>query len=131
MENPHATYRPLTEQEIAQLERHGCGAEGGDWGRVQVAPGFDAARIRHVTFGGEIRIGSHAARGTGPGLAAGPAGVFHARLVNCTLGNHVRIANVGVRLANYDIGDEACIENVGIMETSPARASVTAWRLTC
>jgi len=46
-----------------------------------------------------------------------PAGISHACLRDCVVGNHVRIANVGVRVANYQIGDGAVIENVGTLQT--------------
>ena len=46
-----------------------------------------------------------------------PAGLSDATIVNCSLGRDVRVANVGVHLANYDIGDNACIEDIGTLAT--------------
>ena len=39
-------------------------------------------------------------------------------LVDCSLGNHVRITNIGVHISGYNIGDRAVVENVGTLETT-------------
>jgi hypothetical protein len=62
----------------------------GDFSGIEVADDFGATLIRDVVFAGRVRIG----RG-------------------------VRIANVRVKLANYDIADNAVIEDVGTFETNP------------
>ena len=113
---PASKYRPLAADQIERLERNGCVADGGDWGRVRVADGFDAGRVRNTTFSGTIRIGTHA--GAEPG-AAPAGGLVGAHLVDCSVGDRVRIANVGVRVANYDVGADACIEDVGTLATRP------------
>ena len=43
--------------------------------------------------------------------------IRNARIVDCRLGDHVRIENIGVRIARYDIGDGAVIQNLGLLET--------------
>ena len=49
------TYRELTEQEIAVLERNGCLCE--DWSLISVAMAFEAEKVRNVRFEGEVQIG--------------------------------------------------------------------------
>ncbi len=108
-------YQPLTSQQIEQLELQDCSAE--DWSLVLVAPDFSASRVLHVQFDGNVHIGNQEGQvQCGEGLAK-PAGIYNAYVANCTIGNGVRIANIGSHLANYQIDDGACIENVGTMET--------------
>ncbi len=111
----YVSYRPLASAEVALLEQQGCRVESGDWSQVQVAEGFQAACVHATRFGGSVRIGALGGH-TGGGEPQ-PAEIRNARLVDCTLGHQVRVVNVGVRLARYDIGDGASIEDVGTLET--------------
>jgi hypothetical protein len=120
-EDQHVTepksYRALTDPEIALLTQRGCTSQDDDWTRVQVADGFDAHRVSGAHFGGQVRLGALQGRtATSPPK---PAGIDHACLVECVVGDDVRIANVGVHIAHYEIGDGAVIENVGTVETRP------------
>ncbi|MFV2068472.1 MAG: DUF4954 family protein, partial [Pirellulales bacterium] len=104
-------------EEIRTLVDHGCHAE--DWTRVLVADPFLPERTRNVRLIGSVKIG--VLEGTfaiTPGLEK-PAGLYNALIANCTIGNGVRVAQIGSHLANYEIGDGACIENVGSLETRP------------
>ena len=58
-------FRILTQEEITVLESRGCRCD--DWSNVQVAEGFDPARVTNVEFSGDIRIGSLAGRFVRPG----------------------------------------------------------------
>ena len=49
-------YRPLTTEEIEQLQQNGCWAE--DWTSVNVAEDFNPERMRQVMLYGEVCIGS-------------------------------------------------------------------------
>lgn len=51
------TYRPLTTQEIAQLQQQGCRCN--DWMAIEVADEFSAQNIFNTTFDGNVRIGSN------------------------------------------------------------------------
>ncbi len=112
-----SVYRRLQDDEIRTLISQGCSCA--DWSTVQVAEGFRAIRVRNTHFAGEIRIGANGGQiSLGAGVAK-TCGIFHAYLSNCTIGDDVRIANVGVHVANYEIGDDVCIENVGTIATNP------------
>src|SRR4051812_30539319 len=47
--------RPLTADEVALLERQGNTAD--NWDQVRVADGFDARRVRHCQFHGDVTLG--------------------------------------------------------------------------
>jgi len=115
--NMTTTHRPLTEQELATLTSQGCQCD--DWSAVQVADGFLAERVRHATFSGEIRLGRNEGSVRCEGGVERRCGIDHAHLHNVTLGDNVRVANIGVHLANYDVGSGTTIENVGLLETRP------------
>ena len=110
-------YRALTAAEIAALRGQGCSAV--DWGQIEVAAGFDAARVRNTHFIGEIKIGDLSGGVVSEAGMVKDSGIYNAVLANCRVGNGVRIANVAEHIGNYDIGDGAWIENVGTMETAP------------
>src|SRR3954465_15609014 len=108
-------YRALAADEIRQLTEQGCTAE--DWGGVRVAEPFRGERLRNVEFAGTVMLGSMAGDVQREGALAKPCGIYQARVQDCVVGDSVRIANVGSHLANYEIGDNVLIENIGVMET--------------
>jgi len=112
-----SSHRALTRAEIDTLTQAGCAAE--DWAAVQVGPGFDPTRVRRVRFGGQVRLGSLQGRVALDGGVELPCELADATLVNCTLGDEVRVTRVGSHLANYEIGDRAVISDVGAMATAP------------
>jgi hypothetical protein len=108
-------YRMLSADEIQQLTEQGCTAD--NWGNVQVAEPFLAERVVRADFTGKVLLGSLAGNIQRSGAPPKPCGIYNARLHDCVVGNGVRIANVGSHLANYHIGDNVIIENIGVMET--------------
>ncbi len=112
------TYKPLTDQQVEQIKTQGCRAD--DWSAVTVADGFDPGRVHDVHFEGSVKIGSLAGTVTSASGLDRPCGIEEATLINCTLGDGVRIANVGSHIANYRVGDGACIEDVGVIQTNPS-----------
>ncbi len=84
---------------------------------MQVTEPVLADRVWHVDFVGSVSIGSLAGEVTRPAALAKPCGIYRARIQDCTIGDNVRIANVGGHLAGYHIGSNVLIENVGVMET--------------
>jgi hypothetical protein len=115
-----SSYRALTETEIEILRRQGCSVEEDQWSRVEVADGFQAARVAHVRFEGRVRLG--ALGGTTAGPEPRPALIERALIADCELGDQVRIRNIGVRLAGYEVGDGACVENIGSLVAQPGAA---------
>lgn len=110
------SYKNVTKEDVKVLERQGCSTQ--DWSLVKVAEGFKPGRVKNVQFLGRVNIGRLAGEiRTASGLTK-PAGIYNAAIADCTIGDDVRICNVGVHISNYEIGAGACIENVGKMETS-------------
>ncbi len=113
-------YRSLKNNEVQALTGQGCTSD--DWSRVQVAEPFDTARLRNTQFSGDVRIGAVGGSAASTTGLAKPAGIYNAYVADCTIGDNVRIANIGSHLASYDIGDNTCIEDVGTMQTQPGAA---------
>jgi hypothetical protein len=110
-------YRALTAREIDVLQQQGCVAEHDDWSNIRVAAAFDPAHVREIHFAGPIRLGlTGGLTRTAPPK---PALLMRACLQDCVVGNHVRIVNVGVQIAHYEIADGAVVEGVGLVETRP------------
>ncbi|MDP6778678.1 MAG: DUF4954 family protein [Candidatus Latescibacteria bacterium] len=110
-------YRALSKDEIGTMEGAGCSAE--DWSKVEVKEGFDPGRVRNADLLGSVRIGDLGGDVAVGGGASLPAGVYDATLVNCELGDNVRVANVRSHMSNYRIGDGAAVLDVGEMSTNP------------
>ena len=107
----------LTEKQIDILQKNGCVAQ--DWNLVKVADGFDPQRVRNTHFLGRIFIGRLKGCVLADGQIEKPSGIYNATIANCIIADDARIANIGVHIANYQIGPNACIENVGTMTASP------------
>ncbi len=108
-----SNYRNLSTDEITTLQQQGCSVDNNGWNQVQVAEGFQAASVQNVHFGGSVRIG--ALGGKTSGATCKTSLIRNARIVDCELGDHVRIENIGVEIARYEIGAGAAIENVGTL----------------
>jgi hypothetical protein len=103
-------YRNLTKSEIKELESNGCKAA--QWPDIKVAEPFNASRISNVTFYGSVQIGKLDDRVEySPGVAR-PSGIKNSSISDCKLGHNVYINNV-TNLANYDIGEEVILEDIG------------------
>ncbi len=103
-------YKSLTDTQRDLMIEQCCFAA--DWAQIRVETDFDPTRVRRVHFGGQVSIGSI-------DDDTPRAGLFDANIFDCEIGRNVRIANVGVRIANYTIGDGTVIEDVGLIETRP------------
>ncbi|MBN1835806.1 MAG: DUF4954 family protein [Spirochaetales bacterium] len=101
--------RPLTQGEIAALERQGCRAA--DWRTVRVSDPFEPERIREVAFSGSVSIGRQSGRSVLPGGVEEPCGLHRSRIHNCSFGDDVLIDDVGT-LANYDLEEGVAVRNV-------------------
>jgi hypothetical protein len=114
---PNSIHRPVSQQQIDVLIANGCSAE--DWSRVLVVHDFQPAQVQRVHFAGEIRLGNCAGRITDNESLDKPAGLYDALIANCDIGDGVRISKIHVQLANYTVGDGSCIEDIGVLQTSP------------
>ncbi len=103
------THRNLTSQEISILQNRGCTAD--NWANIEVAQDFEASSCRNVAFSGPVRLGSYNKTITLPGGVNVQAGLYDTRLHNCTVGDNAYICRIGNYIANYDIADDAYIEN--------------------
>ncbi len=108
-----STYRHLTNKEIQQLQAQGCTAQ--NWQLVEVAEDFSTEHILDAHFSGKIKIGTFKASYTLPGGLQVHSGIEHATLHNVQIGNDVRIYNVHNYIANYQIDDGTCIENINAL----------------
>ena len=104
------SYRFLTTEEVILLQSQNCTAT--DWNDIQVAMDFDAHFVKDVRFSGRIRLGVFNSETTLPGGLKVHAGIYHATLHNCEVGDNVRLFNIHNYIANYRIGHDTCIENV-------------------
>ena len=113
-------YRALSDSEIETMAAAGCSAE--DWSAVQVKDGFDPRRVRNVRFVGRVRVGALQGSVSLAGGVELPAEIADATLVNCELGDNVRVARIHSHLANYRICSGAVVTDVGEMATRPGAA---------
>lgn len=103
-------YRQLTTDEREQLTKQQCTADS--WDNILVSEEFSPKYIHHTDFSGSIRIGHFEREFDLPGGVKIHAGIAHARIHNCVIGNDVHLYNIHNYIANYEIGDGTCIENV-------------------
>ena len=112
-------YRVLSGSEIETMAAAGCSAE--DWSAVQVKDGFDPRRVRNVRFAGRVKIGALQGSVSLEGGVELPAEIADATLVNCELGDNVRVARIHSHLANYKICSGAVVTDVGSTKVLPNR----------
>ena len=87
-----------------------CSAK--NWREVWVKDGFDATFVRDVQFSGTVKMGVFNREFALPGGLSVHAGIQHAMLHNCEIGDNVHLYNIHNYIANYRIGNDTCIENV-------------------
>ena len=112
-----STYRPLSNEEVSLLEAAGCRAS--DWSGVQVGDGFDPRRVHRVQFSGQVRLGALRGQVRLEGDIELPAEIADATLIDCVLGDDVRVCNVRGYLARYQVGDGSLVADVGVVATRP------------
>ncbi len=105
--------RPLSADEITRLTSQGCSCD--DWSNVQVADGFDAARVKSTHFSGGVKLGAFGGEVSFFGNVKKQTGISNATIHNCTIGNNVYIDQIRNYIANYIIEDEVVIENVDLL----------------
>ena len=86
------------------MESQGCRAS--EWDHVMVATSFEASRVAHVNFEGNVCLGGYTPE-------ASPAcGLRHVTLRDVTIGDDCRIEYVR-ELTGYHIGARVCIRGCG------------------
>ncbi|MBN2376364.1 MAG: DUF4954 family protein, partial [Sedimentisphaerales bacterium] len=111
-----SVYRALTDGEVDVLTEQGCSTL--DWDKVVVTDGFNAARVRNSHFIGGVKIGSLSGNVKSCSGLDKTSGIYNAIIADCTIGNDCRIANVGVHIDHYNIGNQVSVENVGTISCS-------------
>lgn len=106
-------WRALSTVEIARLSEQGCTCD--DWSRVQVADGFRADRVHATRFCGDIRLGVFDKTVSFFGGVVKPAGISHATIHNCVIGDNVFICAVRNYIANYVVEDDVVIDNIDLL----------------
>ncbi|MFH0989351.1 MAG: DUF4954 family protein [bacterium] len=102
-------FNHLTENQISQLVQQGCTAT--DWKSVTIADTAMLQRINHIHCIGAVQIGNQEGSCLVDNVEL-PCGLYSVTLNNCTIGDHVRIANIGSVISNYSIGDNVVIQDV-------------------
>jgi len=105
--------RPLTSQDIGQLTDQGCTCN--DWSKVEVAECFRPDSIKWTHFCGHIKLGVFEKQVSFSGAVTKPAGIYHATIHNCTVGDNAYIGHVRSYIANYVIEDDAVIDNIDVL----------------
>lgn len=106
-------YKQLTAAQIARLEAQSCSA--GNWANVLATSNFTTDNIHNVRFSGTIRMGGFNGCFELEGGLTKLSGLRNVALHNVTIGDHCCIENVQNYIANYIIGADTYIENVGII----------------
>ena len=106
-------YNSLSAGQIDQLIHHGCTCE--DWSKIQVAGGFRAESVKSTHFSGQVKLGVFEKRVSFFGGVSKPAGISHATIHNCAIGNNVYISRVRNYIANYVVEDDAVIDNIELL----------------
>lgn len=114
-----AGYRALSRAEVEAMKRNGCASP--DWSRVEVKHGFNPDRVKRVEFYGQIKLGALEGAVSFAGADL-PAEISDATLIDCVLGDNVRVTRVRGHLANYRIGERAVVTDVGQMVTRAGAA---------
>ena len=108
-------YRKLTKKEIALLESCDCTAI--DWNLIKVHNEFNPENMGNTAFSGNVLLGKNDRVFTFSGGVEKPAGIRHAVVHNCEIGDNVLIENVQNYIANYKIGNNTVIQNIDRLVT--------------
>ena len=112
-------YIQLRDEQIAQIVSQNCSAA--DWRQVLVISGCDLKRFQSVHFGGTVRIGDTSGVQSVDGVELN-CGIYGASVSNCDIGDHVRIANIGSVLSNFDIENNVVIQDVAAITADASAA---------
>ena len=106
-------YRNLTAEEVCRLKENSCIAD--DWSKVLVKDNFNPKRVFQTRFSGDIKLGNFEKEFSLPGGITKKSGVRYATLHNVTVGDNSCIENIQNYIANYEIGCDTYIKNIGLL----------------
>ena len=106
-------FRKLSAQETARLQSQGCRAE--DWQTIEITGATDLAQVENVYFSGRVRLGVLDEYFDLPGGLRRRSGVRNATLHNVEVGDNCLIENIRGHIANYRIGSNTRIGNIGLL----------------
>ena len=106
-------FRKLSAQETARLQSQGCRAE--DWQTIEITDATDLAQVENVYFSGRVRLGVLDEYFDLPGGLRRRSGVRNATLHNVEVGDNCLIENIRGHIANYRIGSNTRIGNIGLL----------------
>jgi hypothetical protein len=104
----------LTEEQITKLKDQGCTSS--DWESITVSDQTELSCLVRVEFSGKVQIGYTGGTITVDGVEM-PCGIYNASLLDCQIGDHVRIANIGSVVSNYTIQDNVLLQDVAALVT--------------
>ncbi len=107
--------RPLSEKEIAELERAGNTCR--DWSGVSVGDGFDSRFVRGSTFLGRVKIGATDSDVEIAGTAI-PSGIYDSVVANSVVAGGALVTRVGL-LSNIIVEPGAVVSGCGEVSCSP------------
>lgn len=110
------SHRPLSADDITQLERQGC--RSASWASVSVDPETDLGRIREVEFCGTVRLGPNRGSVTVDGVELS-CGLFRAIVADCDVGKDVRIDRIGSVISNVVLEDGCVVQDVDSLAADP------------
>lgn len=119
-EQIQSQYRPLTQDEIAQLVAQGNHAEA--WNNITVAPAFTPHAILNSIFIGNCQLGRFGDAVLTPKNSTSlPVGIYNSLIGNTAIGDYCAVWHVK-EIANYAIGPHCQLHNIGSVACAPVTA---------
>jgi carbonic anhydrase/acetyltransferase-like protein (isoleucine patch superfamily) len=109
-------FRNLKQTEVDVLTNQRCTAT--NWETIFIKASTDISRIKNVSFSGVIKLGLLNGENEAFGGVVRPNGIYNSRIHNCEIGDNPFITNVQNYIANYRIGKNVIIDNVGHIAVS-------------
>ncbi|WP_010134162.1 DUF4954 family protein [Ochrovirga pacifica] len=106
-------YISVSQKDIEQLQSQGCSSD--DWSLLYIKKSTDLSKVKRVTFSGKNYLGSIEGSRTFYGGIEKKNVIEKVHLHNCSIGDNPYISNVRSYIANYNIGENVLIYNVGII----------------
>ncbi|MFC2109160.1 DUF4954 family protein [Bacteroidota bacterium] len=106
-----STFRNPNTLEIKQLNQQGCSIDNLEvfW----ITDKTDLSRIKNTDFSGTIKLHEISGNNIAFGGIVRPNGIYNAFIHNCEIGDNPFIKNTANYIANYKIGANVVIDNIG------------------